>query len=127
MKNVLRLVSIICVTLSCAGNQNKQIGQLFRGEDTIETQVEATNTYISLNRLQGIWAENADDNALFFIKADSLYYTEDQGKAIRILLKSDTLVILGDVLVHCKILKLSNDSLWFIDEFSDKPTKLYKR
>jgi hypothetical protein len=130
MKKVLcfiSLFSIICFILSCCGNQNKKTGPFDRVNDTLVTHVKADQIDVSIEALQGIWAETDNDDALFFIKGDSLYYTEDQDRAIEIKLKNDTLIILGDVSVHCKILKLTRDSLWFIDEFNEAPTKLYKR
>lgn len=130
MKKVLLytyLLSIICIAISCNGNPNKKIGQPEKVNDTLTKQGITNKISVSIEALQGIWAENDNDNALFFIKADSLYYVEDQAKPIKIILNSDTFVMMGDVPAHCRILKLTKDSLWFIDEFSNTPTKLCKR
>ena len=126
MKKILLntyLLSITCILLSCNGNSNDKIIQSEKAHDSIVKQPIP----LSIQTLQGIWAENDEDNALFFIKSDSLYYVEDQSNPVKIQLNSDTLFIMEDLSVNCKILKLTKDSLWFIDEYNDSPTKLYKR
>lgn len=80
----------------------------------------------SINKLQGIWTEDINENALFSIVGDSLEYVENQEIYYGIKLLGDTLLIEGDVPVKCSILKLSKDSLWYTDEFSDEITKLVK-
>jgi len=119
-------LSIVFIALSCNMNPNN-ISQAEKVLDTLTKQEIAKKTTLSLELLQGIWAENEKENALFFIKNDYLFYTEDQSHPIGIKLNNDTLIIMGDVTSHCKILKLTKDSLWFIDEFNNTPTKLYKR
>lgn len=120
-----KFLSIICIAVSCNMNPNN-ISQSEKVQDTLTKQKIANKT-LSFELLQGIWAENEKENALFFIKNDYLYYTEDQSHPISIKLNNDTLIIMGDVPSHCKILKLTKDSLWFIDEYNKTPTKLYKR
>ena len=95
--------------------------------ESSELQGNDTNAPFNIELLQGIWAENAEENALFYIKDTLLIYTENQDNPITIKLEGDTLLIMGDIPVHCKIIKLTIDSLWYIDEFSAIPTKLYKR
>jgi hypothetical protein len=117
----------ICIILSCNMYQNKSTNQNKIVKDTLIKQGINTQSSLSLEALQGIWAENKEENAIFYIKYDTLYYTENQDNPILIKLHGDTLLMMGDVPVHCKILKLTNDSLWYIDEFNNTPTKLYKR
>jgi len=80
-----------------------------------------------LNLMQGVWAENEQYNALFFIQNDSLFYIEDQDKPNKLTFYSNNFIINGDIPVKCKILKISKDSLIYIDEFNDEVTFLYKR
>ena len=81
----------------------------------------------TISLLQGIWAENEEENAIFFIKGESLYYVEDQGTAVPIQLRNDTLIIYYDGLTtYDKILKLGSDSLILSNEF-DEIIRLYKR
>jgi len=77
--------------------------------------------------LQGVWAENKDENALFYIKNDSLYYIESLNKPVSCKLNVDTLIVYGDVLTKFYINKLTSDSLWFSTDYYNGITKLYKR
>jgi len=79
------------------------------------------------NLIQGVWAENEDENALFNIEKDSLYYLENQDEPLYYSLIGDTLFVHGDVLTKFYIVKLNKDSLWFKTNFYDEITKLYKR
>lgn len=107
--------------------QNKNANQNEIVKDTIIKTKTDNVTSLSIEALQGIWAENEEEIAIFYIKSDSLYYTENQDNPILIKLHGVTLLMMGDVPVHCKILKLTSDSLWYIDEYIKTPTKLYKR
>ena len=101
----------------------------------ISCQPQSTNEKITKTiadtslskRLEGVWAQDDKENAMFFIKDDSLYYTEDQNHPLSILIKGDTFIINGDLPAKCVILKLNQDSLWFKNEFFDDIIKLYKR
>jgi len=95
----------------------------------ITNKVQKKNMTVNLEieTLQGIWAENEYDNALFYIKQDSLYYLEQSDNPIGIKIKNDTLLFLGDVPVNCKVIHFSRDSLWYIDELTSDTTKLHKR
>jgi len=110
------LVLLLILICSCRINQNSKEAK--NGNKFFEPTIES---------LQGVWAEKENENALFLIKKDSLYYIEHQDKPNCIKLKEDTLLIMGDIPVHCKIIKLTQDSLWYTDEFNELPTKLYKR
>ena len=121
------LLSITCIVVSCNGNSNIEIVQSEKAHDTIIKQVITNEISLSIQALQGIRAENDEDNALFFTKSDSLYYVEDQTNPVKIQLNIDTLLIMRDISVNFKILKLTKDSLWFTDELKNTPTKLYKR
>ncbi len=98
-------------------------------ENIKKIKVESSDQQVFLNigSLQGVWAENKEGNALFYIKDTLQFYTENQDNPITIKIKDDILLIMGDVPEHCKIIKLTRDSLWYIDEFSATPTKLYNR
>lgn len=120
------LLSFGCILLSCNMYQNKDVNQSGKAIDSIEVNTTGANI-LSIEALQGVWAENEEENAIFYIKGDSLYYTESQENPIFIKLQGDTLLMMGDVPVNCKIIKLTSDSLWYTDEFIKTPTKLYKR
>ncbi len=133
MKVLIYLGAIVCfVSFACINsnsNNNKQA-------------IETAGTYLSKNKIEkdtlcqtdsikallnGVWAENVDENALFEIINDSLYYLEDFENPVGIEIQKNAFVIKGSVPVKCEILKLTTDSLWYIDEFNDDTTKLYKR
>lgn len=50
--------------------------------------------------LEGVWAENEEDNALFFIEKDSIKYTDNINKPFQVRLFNDTLFIL--IILHLK-------------------------
>lgn len=116
------LVLSIFSLLSCDAQQNLNIS-------SNETKIESIKKQDSyhIDSLQGIWAVDENENALFFIEGDSLFYIEHLDKPIQIELNGDTLIILGDAQASCKILKLTSDSLWYVDNFTDSVTKLYRR
>lgn len=79
--------------------------------------------------LNGVWAENEDENALFAIRGDSLFYVEDLENPCLIKIKSDTLIwtLKDGYIIKDKILKLTKDSLILYNtEFGDT-LKLYNR
>lgn len=43
------------------------------------TGQQVENKTYSKHLLAGVWAENEDENALFYIDNDSIYYVEHQG------------------------------------------------
>jgi hypothetical protein len=108
------ILNIILFTSCYSQTTNEKINKT-RGDTTLS------------KRLEGVWAKNEKDNALFFIKDDSLYYIEDQNHPVSLTIKEDTFIINGDLPAKCKILKLTKDSLWFKDEFNANITKLYRR
>jgi hypothetical protein len=109
------MLNIILFLSSCFSQSTNEKIKNTRGDTTLS------------KRLEGIWAKNEKDNALFFIKDDSLYYIEDQNHPVSLTIKGDTLIINGDLPAKCKILKLTKDSLWFKDEFNPNITKLFRR
>jgi hypothetical protein len=122
------------IIISCSGNRNnyntQEIAQdsIARAEsEMVFTDERGITIPLSIAALQGIWGLDENENAIFFIKDDSLYYTEDQSNPVHIVLNGDAFVIMGDSPVNCKVLRLTNDSLWYIDEFNDTPTRLIKR
>lgn len=125
----LILISI-CLILSCKGqHQTNEIIESLKSVKSIPS-LHQQNTFgmnDSIMKLQGIWAENAHENAIFYIKKDSLYYVEFQNRPIKFKLKKNTLILMGDVPANCEIIKLTYDTLWYKDEFSPNLTKLYKR
>ena len=122
----LFFVVLFNICISCSNlSKNSQLDG--KPETNIDSIILVQKNETKNNMIDGVWAENETENALFFIKSGNLYYTEDQGNAIPIELKGGTLIIKNELTVYCKILKLNNDSLWFTDQFSNDTTKLFKR
>lgn len=120
-------IGFMLLLLSCKTKQGES--NILQNQNTI-TQIIVKKDSIrsDIRLLQGVWAEGGEEeNALFYIQGDTLIYVEHQENPIQIELKGDTLLLKGDVFVVCKLLKLTKDSLWYIDEFNRFPTKLYKR
>lgn len=107
---------IICV--SC-GNQNER-------KAIVSNDLNTKKEYFQKKDLQGIWSESQDENALFFIRGDSLWYVEDQENPIKIEVWNDTLKVLGDPPFYCRIIKLNEDSLCYIDNITNEETKLIR-
>lgn len=127
IKSIL-LLTIGILIISCKTNSIQEIKTVdIANKKSIVIKHDTNKVIPTIGLLQGTWAENVNENALFYIQNDSLFYTENQDSPVLIKLHSDTLVIMGDVPVNCKILKLTADSLWYIDQFNTTPTKLYKK
>ena len=96
-------------------------------QDTISVPSISLPVELSFQKLQGIWTENDEDNAIFFIKDSSLYYVENQNNPISIRFNNDTLYIEGEVPVLCKVIKLDGDSLCYIDNITNEVTRLKRK
>jgi hypothetical protein len=126
MRIFLLCISILFIT-SCNYHKNKNVSPKENLQDISFIKEGNKIIILSISALQGVWAEKEGENAIFFIRSDSLFYTESQENPVQIKLSGDTILIMGDVPVHCKVLKLTKDSLWYKDEFNEETTKLYKR
>ncbi len=95
----------------------------------IKNHTQKSINNINRNLLNGIWAENQEDNAIFAIQGDSLYFTEDIEHPCLIEVKSDTLIthLIDGYIVKDKIVKLSKDSLILYNYNFKDSTKLYNR
>jgi hypothetical protein len=116
MKGIKYFSLILIFPMMSCNNASK----LREKKDTIKVE-------ISVTCLEGVWAENKEDNALFYIKGDSIYYLESMKHPLFCKLNRDTLIINGEVMTKFYIKKLTIDSLWFSTNFYDEVTKLYKR
>lgn len=123
MKKILILI-LINLFFSCNNKSNKEdLNSLKSKKENI--QIVYNNDY-DKNLLNGVWAENEDDNALFFIKNDSINYFDVQNSIYPVSLKLDTLIIpFKDYVFKGKVLALTNDSLIYIAD--SRIIKLYNR
>ena len=110
--------------MGCQSNPEKAI----ENSTEVHKQVSITKTVICKELLNGIWAENEEENANFWIKDDSIYYVDFQDDPSYCQLKEDTLILDSDgFLVKWIILKLTSDSLFMTNDMIDDTLKLYKR
>ncbi|PHS10006.1 MAG: hypothetical protein COA88_02965 [Kordia sp.] len=96
-------------------------------ENKLKELQKESNKKIDKSLLNGVWAENIDDNAMFYIENDSIHYFDSIDQpAYPIDLSGDILSIYYDgITFRWKVLKLSNDSLVY--ESEKNKIKLYKR
>lgn len=132
---------IFCLTFfSCNKKKDKNEQNILVKENrTQETQLEENtkkekglilnkdSVWTNENLVQGVWAETKNENALFYINKDSLYYIDNQVNPFHFEIKSDTIFVFGDILSKLYLVKLTKDSLWYKTDFYDEMTKLYKR
>lgn len=125
------LIILSCVVLFSCSNpktsneDTKSVEIRDTGNKEVQAAIEKESTE-SVSLLDGVWAENKNENAIFYIKDNLLYYTEDQGNPVSVEYNKDYFIIKGSAVVKCTILKLTSDSLWYTDEFSDDTTKLVR-
>lgn len=120
VKTFFILIVITFSYLSCKNKKNKSSEVNFKKDQFIE--VKAYDKAL----LKGIWAENKDENAVFYIENDSIYYVEHQDSPLAIDLIDNQLVIYFEGFVAKNdILKLTTDSL--IYEVDHEIIKLYNR
>ncbi|KAF0131864.1 MAG: hypothetical protein FD155_388 [Bacteroidetes bacterium] len=82
---------------------------------------------LDLKNLSGIWAENENENALFWILEDSMYSVEHLGEKVKINTHLDTLFVYYEgITTTYRVLKLDADSLVLLNEVSDT-IRLHKR
>lgn len=120
IKNILLIVSIAMTSYSCK-NSNTHSNEIdYNTEKQVEKKV------FNKSFLTGVWAENKDDNALFYIENDSIYFVEHQDTPFLVDLINNEFVIYFDKYTSKnEILKLTNDSL--IYKSDSDIIKFYKR
>lgn len=114
MKNILTVLLLIFF-LSCKTekkNVKSTQNQNSHKKDISISNNESQVKKINKSLLNGIWAENIDENALFFIENDSIYYLDNQDIPFYIEFKDDSFSVHYDNFIsNVKIKKLDNDSL----------------
>jgi len=110
---------IAVLLLSCNTDNEKDIKY---------RNIQMSKVVIDTSLLEGVWAENEDDNANFYIKDGAMYTVEDQDVPIKIEVVGDTLITFysDDMMTKDYIKRLTTDSLILVNTFNDT-LKLYKR
>ncbi len=111
MKFVIIVLSITClISLSCKMGKSKKEQQEVvalehlnqrMNKDTISLErkddtIDKDTTLAKQNLIQGIWAENKNENAIFYIENDSLTYMEDIGNPLyyKLINQAEMLIIM---------------------------------
>ncbi|WP_299314623.1 hypothetical protein [uncultured Aquimarina sp.] len=92
------------------------------------SSLKENNLQIEFDRelINGVWAEDKESNALFYIENDSIFYTGQQDKPYAIKLDKNSFSISYDNYISkAEILKLTKDSLVYVS--SKNITRLYRR
>lgn len=129
MKKILFIISLMSIISCKEKNKTKEVNLVQdKKEVSIVKKSDDQNFYDS-KLLNGVWAENIDDNALFEIKNDTLRYVEYYDTPYIAQIVKNKLVIKyldNKVLSESYILKISKDSL--VLKTDDEPSlKLYNR
>jgi hypothetical protein len=126
------LICTLCLFTFCS-KQIKENKTHFQNHDFSDKKTEEGILKQSIEQpdttklIEGVWAKNEFENAIFQIIGNQLIYLEDIENPIDIEVLNGDIILKGDIVVHFKIIKLSNDSLWFKDGITLELTKLYKR
>lgn len=115
--------SLLTILISCNNSIREENSQL---QQDVSASIVRENIVFCQEDLQGVWSENIEGNALFFIKGDSLWYVENQETPIQIKMENDTLRVFAPLPFYCKILKLDRDSICYIDNITNEITRLIK-
>lgn len=126
MKNLIILLFLVFM-ISCTNVNNN--------ESKTNTEIVSKNNNYPDNKtsidslLKGVWFEIYGDVATFKLDGKYVIYPDSDNEPITYVVKGDSLIINGNPIARCKILKITKDSLWFTSEFSSDTTRLftYKR
>jgi len=110
------LVIVIFFIYSCK-TEKKKVNSVPVINDTVDMKTDISNQNFQQNNvdyslLNGVWGENKNENALFYIDKDSIYYIDHQDNPYYIEKRDDSLLIhIDDLIYRMKIKKLDTDSL----------------
>ncbi len=111
------IVLMIFSLVSCKDTKEKE-----------SSSVEQDKAQITFDKklLNGVWAENQEDNALFYIENDSIYYTDSQDKPYSLEFGGSYFSVhYDDYTSKAELLKLTEDSLVY--KSSTNTIRLYRR
>lgn len=137
MINFLYLISILLIDCRTSNDKNENTYDKRIVKDTIASDnnlsVNAQNVDDTMRMLQGVWAESEEENANFYIKNDTIIFTEHQDWISRFKIRTDTFIGYfyaggeGSYIVKYIIKKLNNDSLILQSPYDSTITKMHKR
>ena len=119
---------LIILIISLLSFTNKEYSKVHSKElNKKQTCTEKKDKIIKPKEIQGIWASSEEENALFNIKGNSIYYVEHPESRVTYEIKKDTFIIYYEGFTTKNIIiKLDADSFIFKTEV-DYLNELYKR
>lgn len=122
-----KLIFLLCAFFLFTKCNYEKFGQERKSKFNQIIEKHKTVSELDLKNLSGIWAENENENALFWIVKDSMYSVEHLGEKVKIHTSWDTLIVYYEgITAKYIVLKLDSDSLILLNEVSDT-IRLYKR
>ncbi|WGH74351.1 hypothetical protein P8625_09520 [Tenacibaculum tangerinum] len=125
---VLSLLLLYLYSFATGVKLDVEKNEIFQGSRTTAIVKKAQNCFDS-GLLNGVCAENEEDNALFEIKDDTLRYVEYYDTPYLVFIKKNKLTIRyldNKILSESLVLKLSKDSL-VLKTNEEKPLRLINR
>ena len=123
MNRVLILITLTFISCKEESSNNTSINQEVIDKGKTQTLV------IENKLLNGVWAENEEDNAVFEINKDTLRYIEFYGTPYKLIIKNNRFIVKdssGFVFPESEIVKLTTDSL-LLKSSHGSISKFYKR
>ena len=126
MKNSILLICLGLLLCNCQGEKTTK-GNEGQVSEKIKPG-QSANIDDSQLEINGIWAENVNEDAWYWIKNDSIYFIEHLDQPIPYTFVDDTLTFIFDGFVTKeRVILLTEDSLWLDGGSSKDIVKLYKR
>ncbi len=116
IRHSIILVLAVVILVSCKKAEEKSSVQ----------QQDKVHVTFDKKLLDGVWAENQEDNALFYIEDDSIYYTDSQDKPYALEFRGSYFSVhYDDYISKAELLKLTQDSLVY--KSSTNIIKLFRK
>jgi hypothetical protein len=134
----MKIPLILLVFLFSQGScqkHNSESGKLYKTRSSIQDTIVESKTDLRFDiskdeqiAIQGIWAENEEENAWYWIKNDSVYFAEHLDNPVPYKFEMDTLYIFFEgYIAKDRVIQLTMDSLWIEGDAPTDTIKLYKR
>jgi hypothetical protein len=111
------VIFLVILIISCDNRASKKNVSVIADDSSLTVAEVPTNEFKDsnnnlINKLQGVWAENKDENAAFIIKRDTIIYTENLSNPFKYNIVGDTLSFkYPEGTFKINILKATGDSL----------------
>ncbi len=122
------VASVIGSILACSTNLSERDPR-YKESSLQKIDSADTSEYLNKSSLQGAWwSEQDSTKALFFVKGDSLYFTDQQNLPYYLQIKRDSFILNQDSFVRIlKIVKLTPDTLKLYDSIIGEELTLFNK